>query len=179
MAIADALSNGGHLIEGLPLLDTTATDLESLTVLWTLVQYLQPEIVVEAGTYKGHFAIPIARMLAVRGHVYTADPVRVDLPDLPNLTYVQDDFDVMLAQRPDIKGRVDFAFIDSGPPVPTAEVNVRYRHWTTCKDWLRPGGIMACHDTNTASQWGRGLDIVGEGHLRLIGGRGLVLWQKR
>jgi predicted O-methyltransferase YrrM len=165
------------LLEGLPPLDTTATDEGSLMFLFALAFYLKPKVVVEAGTYQGHFSVVLARLLP-DCHVWTADPyTRMSESSSPsNLHFVQGDFDEMLNARPILKGRVDFAFIDSGPPMAVEEPEVRWRHWTSCKAFMRSGGVMACHDTNTASEWPRGMEIASES-MRLDGGRGVCLWQ--
>ena len=40
----------------------------------------------------------------------------------------------------------------------------------------QPGGIVACHDTN--SEWPHVADIVAQG-VQLHGGRGLTMWQRK
>jgi predicted O-methyltransferase YrrM len=175
--MADAIvSIQPALMAGLPELDSTATDWESLTLLYGLALYLRPKVIVEAGTYQGHFAVVVARLLPECA-VWTADPQsRLGEGAEPNLHFVRADFDAMLADQPDLRGQVDFAFIDSGPPWAAEEPEMRWRHWTSCKAFMRSGGIMACHDTNAATTWPRGTDIARES-LRLNGGRGVCLWQ--
>lgn len=159
-----------NLLDGLPALDQTATDTESLLMLFALLEYEQPERVVEAGTYQGHFAVAAARMLP-ETHVLTFDITEHwQMPDMDNLEFVQGDFGEGCPVG------FDFAFIDSGPPPYGENPDVRWRHWNIAKDLAAPGALLVCHDTNDL-RWTGGPEIAAECML-LTGGRGLGLWRK-
>ncbi|NIW93484.1 MAG: hypothetical protein GWN20_11520, partial [Phycisphaerae bacterium] len=121
--------NAKVLLAGLEPLDITATDVESLLQLYNLLFYTSPYVIVEAGTYKGHFSVAAARLLP-KCHVFTADIDRFcELPDLPNLTFYHGDFADMMEE---FNITHDFAFIDSGPATVEGFKNpnhVRLKHW--------------------------------------------------
>jgi len=175
--VSDAAIN---LIAGLPPLDNgTATDVASLIVLCTLVEYLRPTHIVEAGTYKGHFAVGAARV-SPASRVDTWDTVDWgwDKALAPNVEFHLGDFDPPHG--------FDFAFVDSGPPflrhtgdspLLTYDENaVRIRHWRLACERVAPGGLVICHDTN-ATDWIGATEIVEQG-TPLRGGLGLTLWSK-
>lgn len=161
------------LFEGLEPLDSCATDAASLGILFALIEYMKPRVVVEAGTYRGHFAVGAARIL--RGsRVFTADIVRHEtLPTLPNLVSFRGDFVQMLDAEVQ---EFDFAFVDSGPP-PGSDPSIRLQHWRAAQARIDVGGIVVCHDTN-ALDW-HGAEEIIESGVRLVGGRGLTIWQRK
>jgi len=159
------------LFAGLPPLDAIATDVQSLSVLFSLVAHTCPSSIIEAGTYQGHFAVGAARLLP-ETHIHTFDPTDFGWNKslMPNVTFHQQDFDY-------IPEPCDFMFIDSGPPFEREfEHDVRLRHWRFARAHIMPGGIIACHDTNT-TDWTGAFTIIKESDIRLRGGRGLTLWQ--
>jgi len=164
------------MLENLPPLDSIATDPETLEFLQALVIYQHPTLIVEAGTYLGHFAI-----LAARGVpdaiVYTADTCPYEWPQFmePNIRFYLGDFTEMLPVL--APGTVDFAFIDSGPPFKDAwENDVRLRHYEAVKPYMKAGGLIVSHDMN-ATDWSGAETIRAEAGLRLVGGRGITIRQ--
>ena len=168
-------NDGNYLLDGLEPLNNIATDQESLNFLFGLLNYIKPKVIVEAGTYKGHFAVGAARMLP-ESRIYTADiDVHTTLPELPNLTFYQGDFVDMLNEY---RLGFDFAFIDSGPPPGGDKTKtIRMTHWEAAKRLCHVRGILACHDM-AANNWHGGPEITGES-VRLLGGRGISLWEKK
>lgn len=146
------------------------TEPETLDFLFALLEYLRPAVIVEAGTWRGDFAIEAARRLP-DSHVYSADVIRaVTDPGLPNLTLFHGDFGEMLEDGMPF----DFAFIDSGPS--NEDFGVRLRHWHRAKFRVSPGGLVVCHDM-IHRDWMGGEEIASES-LLLNGGKGLALWRK-
>jgi predicted O-methyltransferase YrrM len=161
------------LFDGLKPFDSHATDYETLGFLFALLEYVKPRVIVEAGTYRGHFAVGAARVLP-DSLVFTSDiKCHETLPEPPNLAAFLGDFEAML-DAIDV-APFDFAFIDSGPP-PGGESGVRLRHWRIAKERAAPGAILVCHDMN-ALGWTGGPEIAAEGIL-MPGGRGITIWRK-
>ena len=170
--------------------DGTAGDQDSLTFLGALIQMAQPRVVLEAGTYRGHFALLAGRLVQRwGGYVFTADPIEHNWIHLiaanalqDTVEFVQDDF-VKVGER--LTAPADFAFIDSGPPFlggpgptdPGWDHGVRFRHYELAKQWVRPGGLVLVDDVN-ATDWQGSLRIREEATLLFPGGRGLSLWRK-
>jgi predicted O-methyltransferase YrrM len=148
------------------------TEPETLALLFELIGYIKPAVIVEAGTWRGDFAI-VAAWRCPESRVYTADVIQAAPdPGLPNLTFYHGDFGAMLKTV----GPFDFAFIDSGPD--EHEPGLRWRHWSHALLKVRPGGFVACHDV-IHTDWVGGPEIAGTASLVLAGGKGLALWQKR
>lgn len=160
------------IFRGLPALDTHATDLETFAALFPLLLYLKPKVIVEAGTYDGHFAIGAATLLP-DSKVFSADVIQRTMPKElpPNLTLHFGDFEEMLKVH---ELGFDFGFIDSGGQ---GEPEVRLRHWRVAQKRVRVGGILVCHDT-VARSWEGGEEIVSES-VNLPGGRGMCLWERK
>jgi predicted O-methyltransferase YrrM len=157
-------------------LDTLSTDLETLRVLGVLVSYQQPNVIVEAGTYKGHFAV-MASNVAPQSRIHTADTSDYGWQEFkpPNVTFYLQDFSEMLVGFP--KQFIDFAFIDSGPPfVEEWEDHVRYRHYQDVMPYMAPGGLIISHDMNS-TDWHGADKIIQQASLRLTGGRGITIQQ--
>lgn len=172
-------------------LNPTSIDAYGLLFLGQLIRFIQPQIIVEAGTYKGNFAVVAASILKqehINGQVYTADPLDhgavkcIEENGLEvYITYLQDDFEQLAVEWPFIVGRVGFAFIDSGPPFPEGDenfdANVRWRHYEAAKAWMAPSGIIAVDDT-LQTDWFNSSKVSAEAGVNLRAGRGLSLWQK-
>ena len=117
-----------------PAWDRMAIDQGVPYLLGALVSALQPRIVVEAGTYKGHAALSIASTLKAikRGHLHTADPIEQNVTALfqkndltEYATYHLATYEDML-ERVAPYGGVDLAFVDaSGSP---EDRTMRMRH---------------------------------------------------
>lgn len=159
-------------------------DERSLMLLTDLLTFTEAKVVVEAGTYLGNFSLTASRLATL---VYTADPHDygwtglLDENGITNVVFVQDDFEEIATRHPEVVGRVDFAFIDSGPrrPFEGEEVDhgMRYRHYKAAKRWARSGGLVVVDDVN-ANDWYGVHRIRAEAGLVLLGGRGLSVWQK-
>jgi predicted O-methyltransferase YrrM len=154
----------------LPPGDGSSTDHPSLLVLGTLAFYVKPKLIVEAGTYRGHFPL-LMHYLCPTAIIWTADPAVKFTPEAPEIHMYAGDFMAMMEKHV-AKGSVDFAFIDSGPETNPAN---RIHHYEGVKPYMRSGGLVVTHDTNNTG-WPGGPTIVAEG-IRLQGERGLTLWQ--
>ncbi len=137
----------------LPAWDVTATSREQCDLLRALIGVLRPEVVVEAGTYKGHAAFFMGHSLSDigAGHLWTADPIDHGVARLVRewrleqwVTYQQRDFLDVLAELP----VVDFAYIDASADGPTG-AELRWRHFQAVLSKLRPGGVVCVDDTAT------------------------------
>jgi predicted O-methyltransferase YrrM len=172
-------------------LSPTSSDAYSLLFLGQLIRFIQPQIIVEAGTYRGNFAVIAASILRqehINGEVYTADPLDhgavkcIEENDLDTyIHFIQDDFEQIAVEFPHVVGKVGFAFIDSGPPFAAGDENfeiaVRWRHYEAVKGWMAPSGIIAVDDT-LQTDWFNSSKISAEAGLNLRAGKGLSLWQK-
>ena len=160
----------------MPPLDGTATDLETLGMLTALAKYQRPSLIVESGTYMGHFSI-LAGLTLPHAVIHTADTTyygwRKYKPD--NVNFHLQDFSEMLVSLP--KQSIHFAFIDSGPPFAQAwEDHVRYRHYQDVMPYMAPGGLVVSHDMNSTDWFGAD-KIIEQASVRLTGGRGITIQQ--
>jgi len=154
-------------------LDDTATDKETLLVLYHLLNYLRPKVVVEAGTWLGHFSV-VASEILPDSKIYTADTFEAGVVGPPNMQFYHGDFEAMLQT---ISEPIDFAFIDSGPPfVQEWEHDVRWRHYSAVKPYMAKGGLIVSHDMNSRD-WNYAEEILAESSLYLPGGRGITIKQ--
>lgn len=161
----------------LPPLDTEAVDSKSLTLLLALVLHEAPKVIVEAGTYQGHFALHAAatcKAYSIQGMVWTADPVDhgvaqriIDAGLGGRVFYNQMSYSDMLAIVP---APVDFAFIDASEM--GGDPHIRLRHLVETLPLMRPGGLIVMDDTK--ADW-TGADIGRRMGIALSGGRGLAL----
>ena len=138
----------------LPPWDTEASAPEQVELLCALVRCQKPEILVEAGTYKGHAAYHIGKVLEEldRGRLFTADPVPngqlATLKGLRRVTFYGGGFLEMLGSLP----HVDFAYIDASDHSKANGASLRWRHFEAVRAKLRPGGII-CVDDTAADDW--------------------------
>lgn len=158
------------------------TDPATIDLLAMLINFLEPETVVEAGTYFGHFAMTAAVILQAlgRGTVYTADVTdhskefrlseRYGALWQTRITFWHGDYAKMIPQIP---GSIDFAFIDASA---VAEPGMRRRHFEATWPRMAPGGIIAIHDT--ANEWSDAAWFRSQHGLHLRQQRGLTLIQK-
>ena len=153
-------------------------------LLSALVTSLQPEVVVEAGTYKGHGALAIAHTLHTikRGHLYTADPIDQGVAGLlersgftGSATYIHDTYERMLSDRFKLNS-IDLAFIDASGHA--ADGTMRMRHLLMTMDRLRMGGVIVMDDIG-AVDWPFVNVIRTLSQLYLPGMRGVAIYQKR
>ena len=154
-------------------LDETATDADSLYFLFSLAVFCKPKLIVEAGTWKGHFGFTMGNLLP-ETKVYTADPLDFNRGSPDNTIYFQGDFCDMLEQL-DLKD-IDMAYIDSGPPYSGDwDYDVRWRHYQAVIPRMAPGGLIASHDMNT--KWKNSEKIHEVASIYLTAGRGLTIQQ--
>lgn len=165
----------------LPQTDDMASDFATIDLACMLAAFLQPKVIVEAGTYRGHMAAAVAHTLFQMGHVatiWTADPddqgfgiVLADAPWGPMVQYHQVDYLAMLAT---IEGDVDLGFIDA-----SSEENphMRREHMQATFNRLAPGGILLVDDT-AATDWDDAKTLRENASLYLAPHRGLSFYQK-
>lgn len=127
------------------------TEHQVITLLAALVEALQPDAVLETGTWTGDATLAMAQTLAPMRHdphlwsleinAEVADAARKRLAGLP-VTVVTVD----AAEWEPPKGVLfDFAFFDTDGKASLAQQAERYL------PWMRPHSIFAVHDTGT--QW--------------------------
>ena len=154
------------------------TEVETLCFLYGLLKYMQPKVIVEAGTCRGDFIV-LVRHACPKAEIYTADIFKHKwIADLENLAmFFLGDFEKMLQEL--LQGReIDFAFIDSGPPPilkpPQHESGVRLRHYNAVKPYMSEGGVIATHDTKK-TDWMGAAEIIADADIQFNCGRGLTL----
>lgn len=123
--------------------DGDATEQETAELIFGLVRAIQPELVVEAGTYLGHTARIIAQALGRNGHGW-CDTVEPD-PERARLAFrLTEGYRVTVIQSracdylPNMP--VGLAYIDSDLP---GRPDVIAHLW----DHMEPGGLVVVHDT--------------------------------
>jgi predicted O-methyltransferase YrrM len=133
--------------------DDMASAPEAIDLIAMFVHFTNPKIVVESGTYAGHFAYAVAnilRLLGNGGKVYTADPVdnittTMSLPGAdtlrPHITYHKGDFLEMLE---DVPGPIDLAYIDASSK---EDPLLRRKHAMAVWKRLAARGLMFVDDT--------------------------------
>lgn len=155
-----------------------STELEVTELIAGLVRGLQPRLVIETGSGYGQTTMAIAEALDRNGHgmliTYEHDPGR--RASLPKHSRVKVEGASLEA---DLVGVViDFAFFDSFP-------EFRVDEFRLFRQWMRPGTIVAFHDTAPEASDGAGLALrmeIAELDLALIDlpiPRGLTLGEVR
>jgi predicted O-methyltransferase YrrM len=134
--------------------DEMASHPASVDLVAMLVHFIQPETVVEAGTYKGHLTLAIAQILHTnnRGIIWSADLHDGDVgkwlaSDANYLTsrvrlYLGDYLDMLK----EVPGDIDLAYIDASDP---NDSRLRLTHAERTFDRLRPGGLLLADDTES------------------------------
>ena len=151
-------------------------DAATLDFLHELLLYAQPEVIVEAGTYQGSFAL-IARAACPDAAIFTADVCKYQQHEgIEKVEFFWGDFVDMLKEH--TIREIDFAFIDSGPPflVSGEHKDSRLGHYELVKGLMAPGGIIATHDTGRPN-WEGANEIIIDSDIQLNFGRGLSLRQ--
>lgn len=130
--------------------DAYATELEVSALVAAFVTALQPELVIETGTWTGQTTEAIGRALAANGHghLYSVE-AEEDLAvkaaqrcaGLP-VTVVQAD---SLSWTP--PGQAQFAWLDS-------ETGIRPLELQRFRRWLSPGAVVGIHDTGPQHRTG-------------------------
>ena len=155
------------------------TESETLHFLYSLLHYMQPKVIVEAGTCRGDFTV-LARAACPEADIYTADIFKHEwVSDIKaQAAFFLGDFEKMLEELVGLE--VDFAFIDSGPPPkllpPQFEAGVRVRHYNAVMPYMALGGIIATHDTSK-TDWEGAPSIIFDSDIHFDSGRGLSLRQ--
>jgi predicted O-methyltransferase YrrM len=138
--------------------DEMASAPASIDLMGMLVNFIQPSIVVEAGTYRGHLALAVANILRAHEHgtIYTADTVDNFSGTLAHITELQPfvrwyhgDYLDMLAE---IEGEIDLAYIDASSK---QDSRLRLTHAERTFERLRPGGLLVADDT-ASTDWQEG-----------------------
>ncbi len=123
--------------------DCETTEVEVVEFVGAFIRALQPELVVETGTYKGHMARAIGKSLKKNGHgrliTFEIDPSLADVSrkrcrGLP----VDVRNESSLDWEP--KGKIDFCWFDSGLDTRIPEFNRYYSHLK--------GSVIGIHDTS-------------------------------
>ena len=151
-----------------------------------------PVTVVEAGTFKGDFAIGAAdvmKQLERGGKVFTADPMDYGVEARfkkegfeDYIEYWKGDFGEMLVKRK--LWDIDLAFIDSGPiedimedrELFMKERGIRFKHYQAVLPRMASGGLVVVDDMTNIG-WSDSEKILEDADLFLKGGRGLTIKQ--
>lgn len=160
--------------------DDTASHPANIDLACMFLSFLEPEVVVEAGTYKGHFAFAAANILRQlgKGKVYTADTINfidhlwTDASTItPFIHFLHGDFLDLLKDVPD---PIDFGYIDAST---LENPHLRWEHATAVFKRLRLGGILMVDDTE--GDWGDAKRFQVAGDIHLSQHRGLTIIQKK
>ena len=163
--------------------DPDAISTQTVNALAALFATERPQVIVEAGTYKGSFAMTAAVLLPT-ATILTADPIahnwsgaleKNTLTHPERLIRHQGDFAELAHAYPDIVGKVDFAFIDSGWPMLNYEAGMRVRHFRLAQQWVRPDGLVVIDDLH--GDWDGRDEIARTCCLVLNTDRGLGIWR--
>lgn len=171
--------------------DSEATEIEVSEFIGSLVRLIQPEYVVETGTYHGHTTYQIGAALEDNGHGrlvsvdndraalaeafkniaemegFRENPLPVTILDANSMEFIPDQ-------------DIDFAFFDSWQE---GRIEEYTRFYSMGR--LKPGTIVAFHDTAPHHQVRKTilpLEGIGEGELSIIDfhtPRGLIVGQVR
>ena len=142
-----------------------ASEEEFLQWLTVHMIWSKPGVIVEAGTFMGHFALVAAKTAHIFGfpaHVWTADvkdfglSERIESNDLHGcITEFRGDFAAMLDTHLGVRS-VDLAYIDSGPTHGVDVVpEVRWEHLAAVMPYMKRGGLIIVDDTQTKAHWPR------------------------
>lgn len=168
--------------------DGHACDTDTLHLLYALVRYYKPSIIVEAGTYMGSAACVMGQAmkdLGLDGQVWTADIKDYGAAGVVEKNGLQDYVTIYQGDFLDmLNGHLmhhnfRMAFIDSGLTNDDTAVmtNVRFTHAEAAFERLKKGGVLVVDDMT--GQWDGVETIKGHAGINLLTGRGLSLVQKR
>ena len=162
--------------------DMHDSDPATIDLVCMFATFLNPQVVVEAGTYRGRMTTALANVLRAiggTGVIYTADPTdhvsaMLALPELapitPYIRYHQGDYLEMLGTIP---GDIDLAYIDASH---TDNSHMRWEHAMATFLRLRYGGLILVDDT--AGEWEDAAKFRDLANIYLPGHRGLTIIQK-
>jgi predicted O-methyltransferase YrrM len=162
-------------------IDEMASDPANIDLAAMLAFFIQPRVVVEAGTYQGHLTLAVANILRIQGYgkIYTADPIdhvarTLAHPDvaqlLPHIHYHPGTFEELLEQVP---GEIDLAYLDASS---VDDPGMRMAHYKAVYPRLRNGGIAMIDDTE--GEWDDAPTFRRVASIHLSQRRGLTLIQK-
>jgi predicted O-methyltransferase YrrM len=162
--------------------DTMASDAAAIDLFCMLCFFVEPKVVVEAGTYQGHLALAVANILRSNGTgtLYTADTcddgfsvaLSMECMNLirPHIQFHHGDFLEMLKK---VEDPIDLAYIDASSK---ENPHMRWEHYRAALKQLRPGGLVLVDDT--AGDWSDAKDFQYVANIQLMQRRGLTLIQK-
>ena len=175
----------------LPGLDSASAESGALHILYGLVLYLRPALIVEAGTYRGHASCVMGGALrdgGIDGEVWTADVEGYDATEtvernglVDHVRLFHGDFVDML-DGPLGSRRPRIAFIDSGAvyaedgQMLPCEPGLRIRHVRAALRAVAPRGLVVVDDAS--GQWDGVEGLRGQASLYLSQGRGLAIVQR-
>jgi predicted O-methyltransferase YrrM len=130
--------------------DSEATETEVTEFLGALVRMIQPEFVLETGTYHGHTTLEISRALFMNGHgrgislESSQENYETAVRRLDNWMGSNNTMQVLLLNSMEYMPveKIDFAFFDSWQEGRHLEFNRFYE-----AGWLKSAAIVAFHDT--------------------------------
>lgn len=161
--------------------DDNASHPANVDLACMLVMFMDATTIVEAGTYKGHFALAVANILRQlgAGKIYTADIADHITKCLvgdgtivaPYIHFHRGDFLEMLT---DVPGEIDLAYIDASA---FTNEHLRWQHALAVWPRLRPGGLILVDDT-AATDWADAEKFREWAGIQFLQHRGLTIIQK-
>lgn len=155
--------------------DSMAAEVEVIEFLGGLIRALQPELVVETGTWKGHAARAIGKTLVHIGHgrlitlEIDADLAREAEESLSGLPVRVENVDSMQYTPP---GSIDLLWLDGSTD--------RAGEWNHLSQFMSPYGIVVVHDTGPHGDARAAFDALDNITLiHLATPRGVSIGQKR
>lgn len=164
-----------------PEIDEMTSDPLTLNVLGALIQFLEPKVIVEVGTYRGWGTAVFAetlRLYNLPGHIWSCDPVdhgvqqMLDKAELsPWVTLVNGTFEDLIAMLNSLSHGLttpmDFCYIDGAERLPYTTLALQH---------MNPGGLVAVDDC--AGEWKGAKTLRRMADLYLPEHRGLALLRK-
>lgn len=178
----------------LPSFDGDGCDEATLVMLYAMVRYIRPALVIEAGTYRGAAACTTALAMkdgGIDGEIWTADVKGYDAEDIIRSNGMQDivnlyrgDFVDML-NGPLLGRKARFAFIDSGKTVQLhgeeedagTPSNIRMTHLQAALKTLQIGGVVAVDDAS--GEWDHVDWVRANAGVYIPNHRGLALFTRK
>jgi predicted O-methyltransferase YrrM len=163
--------------------DSEATEVEVSEFIGSLVRMIQPDFVLETGTYMGHTTLEIARALYMNGHgrgiSLEADGNLAAEAQRRLQNFMGSNNTVQVLNMNSMEynpiENIDFAFFDSWQEGRILEFEKFYN-----AGWLKKGAIVAFHDTAPHHQVRKSIVEGGHDYFTIIDfhtPRGLVLGQ--
>lgn len=157
-----------------PTIDEMTSDPMTLNVLSSLIQFTEPKVIVEVGTYRGWGTACFAetlRLYDLPGHIWSCDPedhgvsqMLAQAELLDRVTLVHSTFEALLEF---LRTPMDFCYVDGGSRLPYAKLALQH---------MAPGGIVAVDDV--AGDWKGSKTLRRMADLYLPQHRGLALLRR-